>query len=317
MTPGARRASLAAALALWAALPGAPPRAEPAAGPEAFEVQEVAPGVFVHPGRIVDIDHPARGDMANLGFVVGEACVAVIDTGGSPATGEALRAAIRARTALPICYVVNTHVHFDHLLGNAAFLAEGARFVGHANLPEAIATNREFFLENFRAELGPEATVESIRGPDITVEGTWELDLGGRVLKLLAHQPAHTNADLTVYDEATGTFFTGDLLFMVRVPVFDASLKGWVSEMETLHGIRATRVVPGHGPASADWPGALEAQERYLRGLLAETRQALLEGWFVDEAMRRVGAAEQPNWQLFEHNHERNVSRAYKELEWE
>lgn len=282
-----------------------------------FNVTEIAPGVFVHGGRQVDIDDPARADIANLGFVVGTTCVAVIDTGGSIAIGRALHGAIRARTQVPICYVINTHVHFDHVLGNAAFRSDGPQFVGHANLAAEIAGNRDFFLQYFKAELGPDAKPEDIIGPDRTVADTLDLDLGGRTLRLVAHGRAHTSSDLTVFDSATQTLFMGDLLFMQRLPVFDGSLKGWVTEMQALATQACARVVPGHGPVSAAWPVAGEAQMRYLGIVLAEVRSAIAEGVSLEQAMRDVGSAERGRWLLFEHNHERNVSRAYRELEWE
>src|SRR5579871_2680537 len=93
----------------------APALAPAVADPEpAFTVQQVAPGVFVHFGQPLPLDAPGHDDIANIGFIVGQRCVAVIDTGGSVRMGRLLRAAVRTHTTTPICYVVNTHVHVDH-----------------------------------------------------------------------------------------------------------------------------------------------------------------------------------------------------------
>jgi quinoprotein relay system zinc metallohydrolase 2 len=280
-------------------------------------VEEVAPGVFVYAGAHEETSAANRGAIANVGFIVGRRCVAVVDTGGSLAVGQGLREAVRVRTELPVCYVINTHVHPDHLLGNAAFAGDKPSFVGHARLPAALAARARTYLAALSRALGPEAGGTPLVPPDTLVQDTLTLDLGGRRLALRAWPTAHTDQDLTVFDEQTGTLWLGDLLFVERIPAVDGSARGWLQVMASLRGLAVQRAVPGHGPATVAWPAALDAQERYLATLVEETRRALQRRLTLQQAVDSVGHAERGKWRLFDLYHPRNVTAVYTELEWE
>ncbi|HEX3411077.1 MAG TPA: quinoprotein relay system zinc metallohydrolase 2 [Stellaceae bacterium] len=283
----------------------------------ALPVTEIASGIFVHNGVHEEASAANDDAIANIGFIIGDETVAVIDPGGSFAEGSALRAAIRARTDRPIRYVILTHVHPDHIFGTAAFRDDHPDFVGHAKLPGALAQRGDYYLRRLHSNLGDEANGTEIVPPTVLVADRLELDLGGRRLMLRAHGPAHTDNDLTVFDQNTRTFWLADLLFVDRIPVIDGSLVGWLKQLDELTAISADRAVPGHGPVSVPWPAAVEPERRYLEAVAHDTRAAIKAGIGIANAYQHVANSERGHWLLFDEYHPRNVTASYKELEWE
>jgi len=284
---------------------------------EELNLVEVASGVYVHQGIHAMPDRHNHGEIANIGFIVGERCVAVIDTGGSPAQGRALKTAILAKTKVPICYAINTHVHPDHIYGNSAFKGPGVSFVGHKKLAQAMATRAPYYLDKAGRDLDIGLKAEDFISPDKAVESTLELDLGGRKLTLTAHGPAHTDSDLTVFDDKTRTLWLSDLLFMGHIPVVDGSLLGWLKELDALIKTEAKLAIPGHGPVSAQWPKAAEAETHYLEMLRHEIRDYIKRGKTLEQAMAEIGQTARGDWQLFDEFHKRNIATSFAQLEWE
>lgn len=284
----------------------------------AATLSEVAPGVFVHRGQHALFAPGNAGDISNPGFVVGRDGVAVIDTGGSPVVGRSLKEAIAAVTKAPVRYVINTHMHPDHVFGNVAFEGADTIFAGHHKLPRGLAARADRYLTINKDLLGPEAFEGTkIIAPSLLVSDRTSIDLGGRTLELTARATAHTDNDLTVTDTQTGTVFMGDLLFVEHVPTIDGSIKGWMGLLDQLSAAPPALVVPGHGPHALSFEAAANPLKRYLGTVAGDVRTLIKQGKTLSEATETAGLTEKDAWLLFDEYHKRNVSAAFAELEWE
>ncbi len=247
----------------------------------------------------------------------------MIDSGGSPTTGERLRAAIRERTDLPIRYLINTHVHFDHLFGNGAFRDDGPELVAHARLQGALMSRADTYLARFReTSVGPEEARRVVMLPtDIPVSERLELGSGRpeswRSSPIRRPTPTTTSRCTTA---STGTLFAGDLVSLNHIPIMDGSVLRWLEVMDQLAADSgASIVVPGHGPVTAPWPGRAGCRSAGIwRVMVAEIR-ALAKEPLARSSRRSAKSASDAagQWVLFDEYHSRNVTAAFAELEWE
>ncbi len=285
-----------------------------------YTVTEVTPGVFYHQGLHQEPSEDNIGAIANVSFIIGDRCVAVIDSGGSYTEGIRLRQAIYRQTDLPVCYVINTHAHPDHMFGNAAFKKDNPEYIGHANMPMAMTARQSFFGRTFQEILGQAYQGTEFIAPTrlIYIDAPVTIDLGKRLITLTAYPTSHTDNDLTVFDDTTRTLWTGDLLFMERIPVLDGNINGWINTMRQLQAMNINTVVPGHGPASNDkWQRGLAEQLRYFSLLRDEIRAVINNFGTINQATQQVGLKEEKQWELFDSYHSRNVTAAFVQLEWE
>ena len=286
------------------------------AAPSPFAMVQAAPGDFVRVGATDEATAANLDGIANIGFIVGHDSVAVIDPGGSLADGDRLRASIHAATSLPIRYVIMTHAHPDHVFGAAAFLPDHPVFVGHWRLPAALANRGAYDHARLAGILGEAATGMPV-APTLLVHDTLSLDLGGRLLRVEAFPPAHTDTDLVVLDTVSRILWAGDLLFVGRVPALDGSITGWLKALTALQALPADHAIPGHGPAMVPWPDGAKDEKRYLERLVKDIRAGLAAGEDIDKIAASAGQSERDRWALFDSYNGHNVIVATKELQWE
>ena len=281
--------------------------------------KEIQPGIYVHQGEHLDVDHGYHGDICNIGFIIGDQSVAVIDTGGSLKIGRQLLKAIREKTSLPVSYVINTHVHLDHIYGNAAFINENPIFVGHSELPKAMLLRKEFYEttnQNF-LNIPPEESIQIPPSLLISVNKPQEIDLGNRKLRLEAFPSAHTNNDLIVVDINTKTAWLADLMFTERTPSMDGDIHGWINALEKIEKSNYEVIIPGHGTPPTNNKKAIRKIKSYLELLRNEIRQAIDDGMDLQDALDTIARSEKNKWELFDVQNARNINMVYPIMEWE
>jgi glyoxylase-like metal-dependent hydrolase (beta-lactamase superfamily II) len=203
--------------------------------------QEVGEGVFRFRYRFLDL---------NVGAVLGDGEVLVVDTRGWPAQAEELLADLRALTAAPCRQVVNTHAHFDHCFGNASFA--GAAIWGHARCAEQLRSRGEAeraAAARWLPQVAGELATAPIVPPDrLVADAGAALEPGGRRVELRFCGRGHTDHDLVVLVPDAGVAFAGDLLEEGAPPAYDDAFPAeWPGTVERLLALAPTTIVPGHG----------------------------------------------------------------------
>jgi hypothetical protein len=214
------------------------------AQPQELKVSEIAPGLFAHHGLTALMTRGNNGAIANVGFVIGDSGVAVIGTGGSVREGRSDTSSTR------------TAIRIMSLGTQRSWAMEPCSSVTRTcRAPSPRAGNSLYrYIDAFRRIMGDQLIEVRLVPPTLLVEGSIKLDLGSRTLTLQAWPTAHSDNDLTVFDEQTKTLFAGDLVFLSHIPVLDGSIRGWPGVIEELGTLSARPVIPGRAMAGGAQP---------------------------------------------------------------
>jgi glyoxylase-like metal-dependent hydrolase (beta-lactamase superfamily II) len=278
---------------------------------------EIAPGVYVMFGSGDAVSPANHGIVANNGFIVGPSGVTVIDTGSSYRYGRAMLDAIRNVTRLPVELVVITHQGPEFVFGASAFRDQGVPILAQRRTAELIRERCAICLKNLIRTLGEDDMAGSrVTVPDRTVDGTTEIDSGGRKLRLLYFGPASTPGDLAVLDPSTGVLFAGGLVSVARIPELrNERIPGWLDALDKLKALDAKAIVPAFGKLAK--PADLDRLATYLRELDAAVHRAFAAGVGLTEAMREVQVPAFRHDKLYRVAQPQNVEHLYLQLEKE
>jgi glyoxylase-like metal-dependent hydrolase (beta-lactamase superfamily II) len=239
---------------------------------ELDQAQELARDLVVIPNRGVDL-------VPNIGVIGGDHSVLVVETGMGPRNAEKVLAFASAYAKGRTLYLTTTHFHPEHAFGAQVFAGEATYLLNGAQAADLTAKGPGY-LEMFRTLGAPVARqlegVELVT-PDVVYDDTYELDLGGRVVRMRATGRAHSKGDQVVTVPDAGVLFTGDLVeagqfaIFPWFPPYDVDVSGlrWIEVMRRLIATGPRVVVPGHGEISG--PQVLADVRDYLELLRDET----------------------------------------------
>jgi glyoxylase-like metal-dependent hydrolase (beta-lactamase superfamily II) len=237
------------------------------------EPDEIAPGVHVIPDGRVPL-------VPNIGIVVGEREVLVVDTGMGPKNGRRVLEKARALTDKPLVLTI-THFHPEHGFGAQEF--SEARIVYNRTQQAELAEKGAPYLDMFRT-FG-DAVADQLEGielvePDEVYDGELMLELGGTTVELREFGLAHTRGDQVVFLPEQGVLFTGDLVETRFFPIFpwfppdDVDVNGskWIDVLARLEALQPDVVVPGHGEVGG--PDVIAQVRAYLEDVRERVREA-------------------------------------------
>ncbi len=272
-------------LIVFAALPSAAQDAE-----ISFKSTEVAPGIFMLEGR-------GGFTGGNLGLLIGDDGVVLIDDGLEPLADKTL-AAVAEITRDPVDFVINTHLHGDHIGGNEAFHRAGATIISQDN-------TRLRLSEQVQAGTDDDTVMATDALPQITFSHSMTFHLNGHEAFVFHVPAAHTDGDAIIFIRDANVLHTGDAMFNGIFPFIDldsgGSVAGYIAAQEDMLSLAGpgTRIIPGHGPV-ADRDD-LQASRDMLVDARDRVQHLINEGQSEDEVVAANPLAvyhDKWNWQF-------------------
>ncbi len=279
---------------------------------------DVGNKIYVHFGKQEDSNKKNLGDIANIGFIVGENSIAVIDTGSSVKIGQQMLKKIREISKIPISHIIITHSHPDHFLGTEAFMKNKPVIIGHENLNRSLVNNFEFY-KALQFNLTKDASVKSTKlflaNKIVEKNKSITINLGERDIVIKAWSSGHTDNDLSVYDKKSKIFWSENI-FVNRIPSIRASIKGWRENLNEILKLDIDKIIPGHGPAMSK-KEAISPMLEYFDELINEVRNLHKKNKSLDYALKNINQKNKQKWLLFNEYHMTNITKTFTELEWE
>ncbi len=225
----------------------------------------------------------------NVGIVVGDEAVLVVDTGMGTRNAQTVLAEVAAVAAGKPIYLVTTHVHPEHDMGAHAFPENSKMIRSKDQLADIAAGTGTNLVKVFaqRSSLNAELLADARHRPaDITFDDRYTLDLGGLEARILAMGTNHTRGDTVVFVD--GVLFSGDVAMRPQ-PAFanpSATISGWLASLDRLDALKPRIVVPSHGPIGD--ASIIDGYRAYFRRVIEHTAAFKKSGKTLEETQQLV-----------------------------
>lgn len=235
-------------------------------------------------GNVYMIQRPGGG--GNIGAFVGPEGVLLVDSLFAPLADKVV-AAVATVTDQEIRFLINTHIHIDHVGGNERLADQGVLIFAHEN------TRNRFFEARSRYPRAGGSWVPqqpAAARPVISFNDEMNFHLNGEDVQAFIAPPAHTDGDAFIYFPESDVLHLGDVYRTTSYPIIDiyngGSLRGTIAAMDKAIDIAGpeTKVIPGHG---LNVVGRAELVE--FRDMILDVQRQVLtmirEGKKLDEVM--------------------------------
>lgn len=191
---------------------------------------------------------------ANAGIIIGKDYLVAVDSLMSAREARRFIKDIRKVSKKPVKFLINTHYHLDHSLGNSEFAKLGAVIISQendqANMQKAGGGMLQFAKQSGLSDKDLQGT--KLAYPTLTFKERLTLDLGNNKVEILFLGPGHTSGSVLVYVPQEKVLFAGDLLFTAFHPFLgEANIEGWVKVLDAIMAMDVAKIIPGHGPVSS------------------------------------------------------------------
>lgn len=276
----------------------------------------VTEGIYCFFGAAEAPNKTNNGNMVNSCYADMESGWLVIDSGPTYQYAKQAHAAImKAYGKKPVPYVINTHLHDDHWLGNGYYKEQGATIIGSAHMKKAVDTTATTRMERSIDKEAFAGTKPVM--PDIYVDKEYTFKMAQHSIEIKQLTDiAHTSGDIVITLPLRNTVLVGDICFSESVlSLRDGDIKGWLNALEKIDAMKWDYLVGGHGRKTGK--DATYLTRSYLTALLENVRAAIEDGVEINDVTQTVTMDEFSAVPLYDELHSKNVFKAYQLLEWE